>query len=76
MRLLERVESEQVCAERRAVLACVVPARVERREPIAGRPGADLAELRQTRRRRRHVTSAGSARHVGTSAAAPQLIHC
>jgi len=47
--LLEGVQSEQVGAERRAVLACLVPGGVERREPIARRPRADLAELRQTR---------------------------
>ena len=49
MRLLERVEREQIGAERRAVFASLVPRRVERREPIARRPRADLAELRQTR---------------------------
>ena len=49
VRLLERVERQQVGSERGAVLTRLVPARVERREPIARRPRADLAELRQTR---------------------------
>jgi len=48
VRFLERVERQEVCAERRAVLARFVPTRVERREPITRRPRADLAELRQT----------------------------
>jgi len=46
--LLHRVQRDEVGAERRAVLARLVPRRVERREPVAGAPATDTDELRRT----------------------------